>query len=164
MFWSEILRKDLFHPMFSPAKSGRFPGAKAKDEPLQSVNTMGSSVPSAGHFLAKANSESFLVISCFDLAVVPYHEAGNVLASYWHISSLANLLNLTSMLICCFLVSSLSTHLVPPCMSFKGLKYAAQSKRWGWSLTANVILALPCKWLFLCLQRGFGTFLSQRAK
>lgn len=46
------------------------------DEPLQSINTVGSSVPSAKHFLAKA--ESFLVISCFDLTVVPHHEAGNV--------------------------------------------------------------------------------------
>lgn len=137
---------------------------QANNDPLQSINTMGSSVPSAEHFLAKANSESFPVISCFDLAVVPHHEAGNVLASYWHLSSLANLLNLTSMLICCFVVFSLPTHLVPPCTSFKGLKYAAQSKRWGWPLTANVILALPCKWLFPCLQRGFGTFLSQRAK
>lgn len=136
---------------------------QANNEPLQSLDTMGSSVPSAKHFLAKANWESSLVISCFDLAVVPHHEAGNVLASSWHLSSLANLLKLTSVLICCFVVFSLSTHLVPPCTSFKGLKDAAQSERSGWPLTANVILAAPCKWLFPCLQRGFGTFLSKRA-
>lgn len=91
------------------------------DELLQSINTMGSSAPSAKHFLAKANSESFLVMSCFDLAIVPHHEAANVLNSYWHLSSLANLLKLTSVLICCFVVFSLSTHLVPPCTSLKGL-------------------------------------------
>lgn len=69
---------------------------------LQSIDTMGCSVPSAKHFLAKANSESVLAVSCFDLAVVPHHEAGNVVASYWHLSSLAILLKLTSVLICCF--------------------------------------------------------------
>lgn len=119
-------------PFFSPAKSGRFPGGQVNDEPLQSINTVGTSVPSAKHFLAKANSESFLVISRFDLAVVPHHEAGNVLAGYWHLSSLANLLNLTSVLICCFVVFSLSTHLAPPCTPFKGLKDAAHSKRLDW--------------------------------
>lgn len=163
MFRSEILVEDFSTPYCLQQRVGDSQ-RQVNHESLQSINTVGTSVPSAKHLLAKANSESFLVISCFDLAVAPHHEAGNVLASYWHLSSLANLLNFTSVLICCFVVFPLSTHLVPPCSSFKGLKDAAQSKRSDWPLTANVILALPCKWLFPCLQRGFGIFFSQRAK
>lgn len=97
-----------------------------------------------------------------DLAVVPHHEMGGVLASYWHLPSLANLLNLTSVLICVSVVFSISTCLALACLSFKELKDAAQLKigfaiycQGSFSSSMQVIIPMSSK-IFRSLLKSKG--------